>query len=316
MWDGCEADGGAVAEWSVAPGYTSKVRVQSPHSTYTHIDECSTTTDNCNTTNHFVCMNTQGSFTCVCMENKFNIDGTCQDALTLSLGVGFTFIGGLGIESNPEVIESEDTQNDLAQNVLQYLNASTSLSDDSLLAVSVQNYSLPGSYALVFFRVDLRNGTSLNNSGLEGIFMELLPDSRRIEPSHIVRPEDINECELSEDACRNGVCTNTDGGFYCTCGLGFELGLGNDSCLDINECLRDHGCNQTCVNSPGNFSCSCQPGFELLGDGASCNEIDECASDPCQNGATCTDEINSYNCICAPGYNGTNCDTGIFTKFF
>ncbi|XP_063960551.1 uncharacterized protein LOC129267997 isoform X2 [Lytechinus pictus] len=233
------------------------------------IDECSTMSHDCNATNHFVCMNTQGSFACVCTENKFDIGGTCEDALTLSLGVGFTFISNFGIESYPEVIESEQTQNDLAQDVLEYLNASSSLSDDSLLAVSVQNYSLHGSYALVFFRVDLRDDTSLNSSGLEGIFMELLPDSRRIEPSHIVRPEDINECELSEDACRNGECTDTDGGFYCNCNEGFELGLGNDSCL----------------------------------------EIDECASDPCQNGATCTDEINSYNCICAPGYNGTNCDT-------
>ncbi|XP_041471621.1 mucin-4-like [Lytechinus variegatus] len=273
------------------------------------IDECSTMTDDCDGANHFVCMNTQGNFTCVCTENKFNIGGTCEDALTLSLGVGFTFISNFGIESYPEVIESEETQNDLAQDVLQYLNSSSSLSDGSLLAVSVQNYSLPGSYALVFFRVDLRLGTPLNSSGLGEIFMELLPDTRRIEPSHIVREEDINECELSEDACSNGMCTNTDGGFYCTCDKGFELGLGNDSCLDINECLKDHGCNQTCVNSPGNYSCSCQPGFVLVDDGVSCNETNECASDPCQNGATCTDEINKYNCTCAPGYNGTDCES-------
>nr|XP_054765691.1 mucin-like protein [Lytechinus pictus] len=273
------------------------------------IDECDLMMDDCNTTNNLVCMNTQGNFSCVCRENTFSIDGTCENALTLSLGIGFTFISGFGIELNPEVIESEETQSKLAQDMFLYLNASSHLSDGTLLALSVQNYSLPGSYALVFFRVDLTDGTPLNSSSLEKIFVELLPDSRLIEPSHIVRPEDINECELSEDACRNGECTNTDGGFYCTCDEGFYLGMGNDSCLDINECLGVHDCNQICVNSPGNYSCSCQPGFVLLDDRVSCNEIDECASDPCQNGATCTDEINMYKCTCAPGYNGTNCAT-------
>ena len=39
-------------------------------------------------------------------------------------------------------------------------------------------------------------------------------------------------------------------------------------------------------------------------------DIDECSSDPCQNGATCVDQIDSYSCICASGYIGTNCDEG------
>ena len=40
------------------------------------------------------------------------------------------------------------------------------------------------------------------------------------------------------------------------------------------------------------------------------SELDECESDPCENGGTCEDEINAYNCVCAPGYNGTQCDSG------
>lgn len=39
-------------------------------------------------------------------------------------------------------------------------------------------------------------------------------------------------------------------------------------------------------------------------------EINECDSNPCQNGATCVDELNRYSCTCQPGYQGTNCEIG------
>jgi len=38
-------------------------------------------------------------------------------------------------------------------------------------------------------------------------------------------------------------------------------------------------------------------------------EIDECLSQPCLNGATCTDGDNAYTCTCQPGYGGNNCET-------
>jgi len=39
-------------------------------------------------------------------------------------------------------------------------------------------------------------------------------------------------------------------------------------------------------------------------------DIDECASNPCLNGGTCTDGINSFTCNCVPGYAGANCGSG------
>ena len=42
---------------------------------------------------------------------------------------------------------------------------------------------------------------------------------------------------------------------------------------------------------------------------------DDCASNPCQNGGTCTerltDGVNSYSCACAAGYSGNNCEKDI-----
>ena len=44
-------------------------------------------------------------------------------------------------------------------------------------------------------------------------------------------------------------------------------------------------------------------------------DIDECASTPCQNGGTCTDQINSYLCQCALGYTDLQCQTGRDVQF-
>ena len=39
-------------------------------------------------------------------------------------------------------------------------------------------------------------------------------------------------------------------------------------------------------------------------------DTDECASSPCKNDASCIDRVNKYNCSCAIGYEGINCETG------
>uniref|UniRef100_H3D6N5 Neurocan core protein n=1 Tax=Tetraodon nigroviridis TaxID=99883 RepID=H3D6N5_TETNG len=36
--------------------------------------------------------------------------------------------------------------------------------------------------------------------------------------------------------------------------------------------------------------------------------IDDCHSNPCQNGGTCIDEINSFVCLCLPSYGGATCE--------
>ena len=45
------------------------------------------------------------------------------------------------------------------------------------------------------------------------------------------------------------------------------------------------------------------------------SDIDECSSNPCENGGSCNDGINEYNCQCVPGYTDANCETGTMSYF-
>lgn len=39
-------------------------------------------------------------------------------------------------------------------------------------------------------------------------------------------------------------------------------------------------------------------------------DINDCASSPCKNGGTCIDGINSFQCFCPNGWEGSLCDVG------
>ena len=43
--------------------------------------------------------------------------------------------------------------------------------------------------------------------------------------------------------------------------------------------------------------------------GNNCGDnIDDCDPNPCQNGGTCTDDVNDYTCSCPKDYSGKNCE--------
>ena len=90
-----------------------------------------------------------------------------------------------------------------------------------------------------------------------------------------VQCADIDECELG-NACGTGsICTNTDGGYKCSCPTGFN-GDPKVACVDVDECLEEGRCsNGVCVNDVGSFRCDCFVGFEGDDDG-SCRDKNEC----------------------------------------
>ncbi|XP_076880331.1 neurocan core protein isoform X2 [Brachyhypopomus gauderio] len=38
------------------------------------------------------------------------------------------------------------------------------------------------------------------------------------------------------------------------------------------------------------------------------SDVDDCQSNPCQNGGTCIDEVDSFVCLCLPSYGGSTCE--------
>ena len=42
------------------------------------------------------------------------------------------------------------------------------------------------------------------------------------------------------------------------------------------------------------------------------SDTNDCDPNPCQNGGACTDEVNVYSCACVAGYEGGDCETGMY----
>ncbi|GCB68782.1 hypothetical protein scyTo_0010452, partial [Scyliorhinus torazame] len=83
---------------------------------------------------------------------------------------------------------------------------------------------------------------------------------------------------------------------------------------DSDECSSgDNRCEQICIerfkfeDSRG-YECNCERGFALSSNRENCTDIDECSNQPCWNAATCIESINSFACICLPGYTGKLCE--------
>ena len=65
----------------------------------------------------------------------------------------------------------------------------------------------------------------------------------------------------------------------------------------VLECQNGNLLLQDCT-------CQCNAGFT----GSECEtDINDCSPNPCQNGGTCSDGINTYTCMCAEDFEGENC---------
>ncbi|XP_041471913.1 fibropellin-3-like [Lytechinus variegatus] len=110
----------------------------------------------------------------------------------------------------------------------------------------------------------------------------------------------IDDCTPTSCA-NNGFCVDGDNSFTCVCSHGFTGDTCTASICGSIACENGGVCSSS-------DQCTCAAGFI----GSTCEtNINECSPEPCRNGGTCIDGINSYTCSCRTGYTGNICDQDV-----
>ncbi|XP_013402401.2 LOW QUALITY PROTEIN: uncharacterized protein LOC106168022 [Lingula anatina] len=123
---------------------------------------------------------------------------------------------------------------------------------------------------------------------------------------------DDDECLHSSSCDTMATCLNTVGSFTCTCNAGYTgTGL---VCNDIDECKNISACSgqgQVCNNTEGGFQCQCDSGY--VQNNTVCEDINECDLNLCPISSYCTNIPGGYYCTCFPGLQGDFCNITIAT---
>ncbi|XP_051176779.1 protein jagged-1-like [Leptopilina boulardi] len=130
------------------------------------------------------------------------------------------------------------------------------------------------------------------------------------------------QCEIDKDhcspnPCRNlSPCFNTQTDYYCHCTPQWQGKNCSEQAthhLQFGDSNDGLGCGseESLCGGRGRCSsgrCICDPGYT----GVHCHEnINDCRGDPCINGGTCVDLVNSFQCICREGWSGDLCDQDV-----
>ncbi|KJH42724.1 calcium binding EGF domain protein [Dictyocaulus viviparus] len=116
---------------------------------------------------------------------------------------------------------------------------------------------------------------------------------------------DVDECAESSICGAHAECVNRPGTYDCICEKGYRFIDG--SCLDINECREEEACGLIlgveCINRPGTYECRCIDGFEGNPQ-KGCVDVDECAVglQRCGPHSKCINTVGGYECECLPGF--------------
>ncbi|XP_019638860.1 PREDICTED: uncharacterized protein LOC109480924 isoform X5 [Branchiostoma belcheri] len=265
------------------PGY------QGNGQTCTDVNECLQGSHSCHANAN--CSNTEGSYTCTCQDG-FEGDGQSCTESCISWTDWFD-------RDNPTATGDWETMTELRnENPGRICDSPTGIQ-----ARVVGTGQAASSTGEVFAWNDPVNGFICRKADqTDGVCLDY--------EVRLCCPEvDIDECASGAHSCHpDAYCTNTPGGFNCTCMPGYQ---GNgQTCTDVDECQSgSHDCSPSavCTNTAGGFNCSCPSGY--TGDGRTCtvDVTSDCVDSPCQNGGTCEQEVGGYRCHCAEGWEGNTC---------
>uniref|UniRef100_A0A667X5D2 Latent-transforming growth factor beta-binding protein 3 n=1 Tax=Myripristis murdjan TaxID=586833 RepID=A0A667X5D2_9TELE len=118
---------------------------------------------------------------------------------------------------------------------------------------------------------------------------------------------ETDECRLSRNICGRGECENSPSGYTCHCHPGYHLHRQRNICVDDDECDSEpcgHG-RGICVNTDGGYHCRCHQGYKHLVHlgRLRCVDVNECSKqDVCGVGGQCVNVVGSYKCECHKGF--------------
>ena len=252
-------------------------------------DECNLGFDRCHWTQE--CVNTDGTYTCECIDGYEKIDTRCVDIDECSdyhcgsHSICLNTMGSYYCDCHTGY-KYDETDNAICVDI------DECTSNTHVCHEHADCHNNGGSYTCECHRPGFIDGGN----------------------GHVCY--DIDECVGLNNDCEE-VCINTIGSFMCGCKHGFDMNP--DKVCRMDECILGiHDCNPmaTCVDTPLAFDCVCPDGYE--GDGRECNNANECNIEcnhwthrpidcpieghKCHAQANCTDTEGSYECVCNEGY--------------
>jgi len=254
------------------------------------INECQRNTSDCN--ENATCVNTEGSFVCACASGYELVDGQCVD---INECLDKPCHGQADCTNKPGSFSCACKSGFAGDGIYRCFPVHPCPSDFHLICPRTTQCSREGNIdsCRCIFGYKKVGETCTNNSCIDEC-------------------EDIDECQ--EDNCaRNATCTNTDGGFQCSCPE-HTWGHGFIGCHDINECAKENPCDESssyCVNHDNTrgsvrYECRCVRGSAKASPNSDvCQPVNECSDSAlnlCGNNSVCHDTAPSYYCTCNTGY--------------
>ncbi|XP_016332605.1 fibrillin-1, partial [Sinocyclocheilus anshuiensis] len=121
-------------------------------------------------------------------------------------------------------------------------------------------------------------------------------------PGYTTDGQDIDECKVMGNLCKNGQCLNTLGSFSCICKPGYTTDITDTQCVDMDECVGNHRCQHGCQNLVGGYRCSCPQGYLQHYQWNQCVDKNECQNSQICGGASCHNTLGSFRCLCPTGF--------------
>ncbi|CAG2228191.1 unnamed protein product [Mytilus edulis] len=250
------------------------------------INECLDGIDNCPANSN--CTNTDGSFTCICLEGFRKVGSECQDI--------------------DECTERTSGCEQICAN-----------SDGSFTCSCVYGFEIlaDGKCNQTIFDVcALQNLTcsyGCDNTTNPGTWECICPEGYLLHISS-GNCSNINECDAN--VCTQ-TCQDTVGSYTCSCYTGFKLNADKTSCSACVSPFYGDNCASQCSCGPGALRCDPSRGCvcNSAWTGTNCDvDVDECEDTPgiCQSDdKSCVNEDGGYECNCRAGYEKVSADDSV-----